>query len=148
MSPLKSAAFIVVFVLAGFSLRADDDQTTHAADVNRDLILDFYQMGIVHGDVSGAFSLYVSQAYRDHTSTGPQGFAKGEQAMVERVLAMQDRQIVVQRIIAEGDSVAVHARAVSKQGTGDTEMIDLYRLNGKKITDHWGFTKPVPSRAQ
>lgn len=50
----------------------------------------------------------------------------------------------VLRVIAEGDLVAVHSLAIRAPGDRGSSVIDLYRIVGERIVEHWDVSHEVP----
>lgn len=50
----------------------------------------------------------------------------------------------VLRVITDGDLAAVHSLAISEPGTRGTVVVDLFRVAGGKIVEHWDVAHDVP----
>ncbi len=50
----------------------------------------------------------------------------------------------VKRVIAEGDMVVVHSLAKPAPGALGMAVVDIFRVEGDKIVEHWDVTTDVP----
>lgn len=48
------------------------------------------------------------------------------------------------RVIAEDDLVAVHSLAIRGPGDRGSSVVDLYRIAGDRIVEHWDVSHDVP----
>ena len=70
---------------------------------------------------------------------GSEGIIKGSKA---------DFKLVVRRVLADGDMVAVHTQvAGSKPNDGGLRQMHLFRFRGDKIVEYWDITQLVPENA-
>jgi predicted SnoaL-like aldol condensation-catalyzing enzyme len=56
-------------------------------------------------------------------------------------------RIDVKRLVAEGDYVVVHSHFTRWPSDRGTAMVDIYRLEGGRLAEHWDVTEDVPERA-
>ena len=50
----------------------------------------------------------------------------------------------VKRVIAEDDLVAVHSLAIAAPGHKGSAVVDIFRVAGDKIIEHWDLSHDVP----
>jgi predicted SnoaL-like aldol condensation-catalyzing enzyme len=52
----------------------------------------------------------------------------------------------IKRVIADGNLVAVHSHAVFNPGERGLAIVDILRVDGCKIAEHWDVAQPVPEK--
>ena len=52
----------------------------------------------------------------------------------------------VKRVIAEGDMVVVHSLAKPAPAALGMAVVDIFRVEGNKIVEHWDLTADVPEK--
>jgi predicted SnoaL-like aldol condensation-catalyzing enzyme len=88
------------------------------------------------GDIEAFDELIVD----DYIQHNPQG-GNGLQAVKAFFAPIGPVDVEVQRVIADGDLVAVH----SNYKTWNTAGVDIFRFNDDgKIIEHWDVLQPVP----
>jgi len=59
-----------------------------------------------------------------------------------------DFKLIIRRVIAEGDMVAVHTQiSSSKLSEGGLRQVHLFRFMGDKIVEYWDITQNIPENA-
>ncbi len=53
----------------------------------------------------------------------------------------------VKSVFAKGDYVILHVHAVREPGTRGSAIVDIFKLEGGKIVEHWDAVQPVPEKA-
>lgn len=51
----------------------------------------------------------------------------------------------VKRLFVDGDHVIAHVHVVIEPGTPGNAVIDIFRVEGGKIAEHWDAGQPVPT---
>ncbi len=155
MHPSISISIILVLLLSYFVIvvlasRQATKRTHRKADDNKKAVLDFYE-GVYHYDSKNLPLEELDSNYIQHDPS----IAAGRQAFIDHTHALYEkypgRKIDVKRIIADGDYVVVHCWAInnpSNPGDRGDAVIDIFRLQDKKIMEHWGVTQPVPEKAE
>lgn len=120
---------------------AEADQVT----TNRAVVEDFARLFYGERDVPTAFEAHVAVDYIQHNPR----FADGRDAAVEGLTPMfqaPGSRFEVQRILVDGDLAAIHLRA-QPEGRPPLSVIDIYRLDGGRIVEHWDVLQPVPEES-
>jgi predicted SnoaL-like aldol condensation-catalyzing enzyme len=115
-------------------------------EANKQAVLRFYEAGLNKLDYVGA-SRYFGDRYIQHNPTakdGPLGF-KGFVDSLRREHPHTRVEIV--RVIAEGDFVVLHVHAFLEPGDPGLAIVDIYRLDHRKIVEHWDVIQPVPDKS-
>jgi predicted SnoaL-like aldol condensation-catalyzing enzyme len=94
--------------------------------------------------VGEAFAFLVSDAYRQHNPTIPDGPAAAVEALTPKFDGSPDARFEVQRSLVDGDLAMVHVRA-SRPGSPDAAVADIYRFENGRIVEHWDELQPVPA---
>jgi predicted SnoaL-like aldol condensation-catalyzing enzyme len=53
----------------------------------------------------------------------------------------------IKRVFADGDYVILHVHAVREPGTRGSAIVDIFKLEGGKIVEHWDVVQPIPDKA-
>jgi predicted SnoaL-like aldol condensation-catalyzing enzyme len=70
---------------------------------------------------------------------GAEGIMKGSKA---------DFKLVIRRVLADGDVVAVHTQiSSSKPSEGGLRQVHLFRFMGDKIAEYWDITQMIAQNA-
>jgi predicted SnoaL-like aldol condensation-catalyzing enzyme len=55
---------------------------------------------------------------------------------------LRDATVTAKHLLADGDLVAVHTHVATPQG--DLATVDLFRVDGGLIVEHWDVVQPIP----
>jgi predicted SnoaL-like aldol condensation-catalyzing enzyme len=115
---------------------------------NRAIVTRFADLFYRQRKVDEAFSSYVVPNYIQHNP----GLADGREAAITALrplFARQDHSFAIERILVDGDLAAIHVRVTSPTppGTHGAAVVDLYRLAGGKIVEHWDVIQLVPEKS-
>jgi predicted SnoaL-like aldol condensation-catalyzing enzyme len=143
----------VATLLAGCALFGDrrepepDAAAAAAASTaaNKRLVVDFYRTVFVEKKVREGFERYVSQDYVQHNPL----IATGREAAVKALTPRVTRESMtdIKRVIAESDLVVLHVHARTNLKDRGRAVVDIFRVTGGKITEHWDVIQPVPAKA-
>ncbi len=147
---LSRAAFLLVLFgqLACSSVPVNRDGEALTRDVeqeeqNKKTVLAFYQAAINDKDFEAA-SVYMGEDYIQHNplaATGPSGL----KAFVDFARKQAPNfKVEFKRVLADGDYVVVHCRATSGPDDRGSAVIDIFRLEGGKVVEHWDVIQPIP----
>ena len=141
---------IGLIALAAVALAAPGAQA-QAVDVaklerNKKIVTALYNAALNDKDFEKARQ-YLGDKYIQHNpvaADGPEGL-KGFIAFLRDKFPNNKSEI--KRIFAEGDYVIVHVHAMREPGTRGFAIIDIFRLEGDKVVEHWDAVQPVPEKA-
>jgi predicted SnoaL-like aldol condensation-catalyzing enzyme len=77
--------------------------------------------------------------------------AAGKTALIayerDRVVSREaeGRKVETARVVADGNLVLTHGRATTSADPRGVARVDLYRVRGGKIVEHWDVVQPIPS---
>jgi len=107
-----------------------------------------YAAEVAKGDVEGAIQRYFADDYRQHSPEIADG-KQGAIAYLRREWGDKAGGVRptlgLQRIVAEGDLVLVHYLYTDPAGK-QSAHVDIFRIRGGKIHEHWDLKQPVPAR--
>ena len=99
------------------------------------------------GDVQRAFDTYAAPNFRHHNPHF-RGDAKSlASAMAENAAQNPEKQLDVERVIEEGDLVAVHGRVRLKADAPEIALVHIFRFEGDRIAELWDIGQAPPDRS-
>jgi len=138
-------ALVAFLAAACFPLAALAGNTPQE-EANKKAVLAFYDAGLNQKDFAAA-SQYFGAHYIQHNplaKDGPEGF----KAFLEFLRARYPQShSEIKQVFADGDYVIVHVHAVREPGTRGNAIVDIFRLEGGKIVEHWDVVQPIPDQA-
>lgn len=115
----------------------------------KDLVLRFFRMAFVEQQVEKAFEQYVSL---DHIQHNPNIPGNGARLSAEFLSAFMKKfpkgTISIERVIAEDNLVVIHARGKLSPEDRGIALVDIFRVEGDKIVEHWDVIQPMPERSE
>ena len=93
--------------------------------------------------VRAAFEFLVSDDYRQHNPTIPDGPEAAIAMLTPKFDLSPEASFEIQRILVDGDLAMVHVKA-SRPGAPDAAVADIYRFDGDRIVEHWDVLQQVP----
>ena len=135
--------FALALSLLAAAERAGASQVAPAAcsgteTENRAVVLRFYETALVQREVRRGFETFVSPAFVEHKPDVASGDREGTIGMLEGLIqSFPEARWEVLRAVAEGDMVAVHARATLVPGLPPYAVADFFRVAGCRIVEHW-----------
>ena len=115
-------------------------------DFNRPIVLDFVELFYRQRQVRKAFEKHVGEPYAQHNPNILDGREAAIAALEPKFSAPQAR-FAVQRVLVDGDLAAVHVQARLTPESRGGAVVDLFRLAGGKIVEHWDVLQAVPEQA-
>nr|WP_166181016.1 nuclear transport factor 2 family protein [Altererythrobacter segetis] len=108
-------------------------------------MLAFYKEALVGLKPRPAFERHMSAGFIEHKPDVPEGTRAATASFLEQLIANAPQpKWTVERTIAEGDLVFLHARFSPAAGAADYAIADVFRLSGCKIVEHWDVVAPPP----
>lgn len=141
--PVLMRAFAaLLFSVLACAAQASPEQEA----ANKAAVLAFYEKGLNQKDADAALK-YVGDRYVQHNpnaADGPEGFRQFIAFLRDRYPASHSE---IKRVFTDGDYVILHVHAVREPGTRGNAIIDIFRLEGGKIVEHWDAVQPIPEKA-
>jgi predicted SnoaL-like aldol condensation-catalyzing enzyme len=113
----------------------------------KEVVTRFMTSFYIDKQVRKAFETWVDPGYIQHNPMAATGRAAAI-AFLEPFFANNPNMAYsIHRIIADGNLVAVHASG--KMGPTDRGMsvVDILRVEGCKVVEHWDVLQPVPEKS-
>lgn len=129
--------------MKGYICASPDSQYTEQERRNRDVVLDFYEAGVNRRDYTAAFR-HLGNRYIQHNpnaTDGPDGF---REFFTYIETHFPKFRVEIKRVFVEGDMVAVHVRSFDGPTKNGEAGVDIFRLEGGKIVEHWDVIQPIP----
>ena len=124
------------------SLYAD---TLKLQEFNKKLVADFYQQLFGDKDIS-AIDKYIGDVYIQHNPGLKDGKEALKQGAVLWFKGAPKEKINIQHIGADGKFVYIHTKA--GRGSKIVSVLDIFRLENGKITEHWDIIQEVPAKTE
>ena len=118
-------------------------RATDLAETNKHLFLDAFAR-FAAGDVD-VLRTVLHEDFVEHSPGNP----SGRDAWVDFIAAspLVSARMQLQRVLADGDLVAVHYRAAFPDGSPDLAVVDIWRFADGLIVERWDVVQPVPDAA-
>lgn len=98
-------------------------------------------------DVRKAFETWVDPGYVQHNPMAATG-REAAIAFLEPFFAGHpDIRYSIARVIADGNLVAIHSHGVFSPGDRGIAVVDILRIEGCKVMEHWDVVQAVPEKA-
>ncbi|HET7319178.1 MAG TPA: nuclear transport factor 2 family protein [Nitrospirota bacterium] len=140
----KRAARAVFFglVLLAFPVLGAETQQ----DRNKRTVVEFYEKAINQKDFEAA-SKYMGPRYTQHNPLAADG-PEGLRAYLQYLRATYpNSHSEIKRVFADGDYVILHVHAVRAPGTRGSAIVDIFKLEGGKVVEHWDVIQEIPEKA-
>jgi len=113
----------------------------------KQVVTKFMTSFYIDKQVRKAFETWVDPGYIQHNPMA----ATGRDAAIgflEPFFANNPAvQYEIKRIIADGNLVAVHSQGHFAAGDGGVAIVDILRVKGCKVMEHWDVVQPVPEKS-
>ena len=138
----SSSLLATLLALAAIPAGAADCHLTPKQVVEK-FMNEFY----VEKKVRSAFENWVDPGYIQHNPMA----ATGRQAAIDFLEPFfannPDVNYSIKRIIADGDLVAVHSHGKFAAGDRGIAVVDILRVKGCRIMEHWDVVQQVPEKS-
>lgn len=116
-----------------------------SVEENRQIVIAFYNEGLVGLKPRQAFERYMSSDFIEHKPDVPEGTRAQTATFLEKLIAdVPTARWKIERTIAEGDMVFLHARFTPAPGAPEYALADVFRLKDCKIVEHWDVVGAPP----
>ena len=116
---------------------------TREEQATLDFVLSMYREVLIKMD-SSKVDQYLSPQYIQHSSLAAPGLASLK-AFLDKVKAESpDATQQIKRAFVDGDHVIVHVHVVRWPGDPGLAVVDIFRVAGGRIVEHWDVLQEVP----
>lgn len=116
-----------------------------SAEANRQVVLAFYNEGLVALQPRTAFEKYMASDFVEHKPDVPEGTREAAATFLEQLIAsVPNPRWEVLRTISERNMVFLHGRFTPAAKAPPYAVADVFRLENCKIAEHWDVVAPPP----
>ncbi|MCW3835627.1 nuclear transport factor 2 family protein [Sphingomonas canadensis] len=121
----------------------DAECTLTPKEVVTKFVTEFY----VGKKVRQAFETWVDPGYIQHNPMAASGRDAAIRFLEPFFANNPDIRYEIKRIIADGNLVAVHTHGRFSNEDRGIAVVDILRVEGCKVMEHWDVVQPVPEKA-
>lgn len=112
-------------------------------ETKKEKAVSFLQL-VASGEVREAYRKYIGSNFRHHNP-----FFRGDAdslmlAMEENAIESPHKILEVQRVLEDGENVAVHSHIKQSQADLGAAVVHLFRFENELIVELWDVGQPVP----
>lgn len=125
-------------------------QTASAAQCRltpKQVVTKFMTQFYLDKDVKGAFETWVDPGYIQHNPMAATGRDAAIAFLAPFFANNPQIHYEIKRIIADGSLVAVHSHGSFKPGDPGVAVVDILRVKGCRVMEHWDVVQPVPAKS-
>ncbi|HWS52013.1 MAG TPA: nuclear transport factor 2 family protein [Microbacterium sp.] len=120
--------------------------TSRTQDAKR-VVLDFFDLAFVKREPEQARDRYLGTAYTQHNPTAPDGAEIFPTLIGGLFSQAPEASFHLKRAIAEDDLVVLHYNLKMFPDDLGQAVVDIFRVEGGRIVEHWDVMQPVPAEA-
>lgn len=146
---------------------ADAPPPRSTAEQNKQIVIAFTEQVFNQHDAAGAYAKYAAPDFHHHAQWSMpnadhrQIVAHNIESFAQQAQKFPKSRREIKQVIADGDLVMVHSQALDGPGVGEPvvnmkkggekapktgeQVVDIYRLAGGKIVEHWEVSQVTTS---
>jgi predicted SnoaL-like aldol condensation-catalyzing enzyme len=117
---------------------------TDQLEANKRIVREFHDLAFNQRQPEAAVAKYMGPYYRQHNP----GAGDGRESFIGFVKGFAQTypalRVDSKRMIAEGDYVVTHSHLIREPGDRGMALMDIHRLEGGKIVEHWDVVQEIP----
>ncbi|HDR7624024.1 TPA: ester cyclase [Bacillus mycoides] len=113
---------------------------------NKKMVVDFYNEVFNKHNID-IIPKYVSQDYQQHNPFVADGRKAFMDFFKEDFVKNPNSTAEIKRVVAEGDTVALHVHSRANSQDKGVAIVDIFRIKNGKIVEHWDVIQEIPSEA-
>ncbi|MFN0041162.1 MAG: ester cyclase [Burkholderiales bacterium] len=114
-------------------------------EANKKLVVDFYRKALDQKDLA-AVDKYLGP-YRQHNPQAADGPEELKGFINYLKSTAPDFRFEIKRVFADGDYVILHVHGIPAPGARGMAIVDIFRVNGEKIVEHWDVIQEIPEKS-
>jgi predicted SnoaL-like aldol condensation-catalyzing enzyme len=137
---------------AGLALGAAQAGVAASADAAKcrlapkEVVTRFMTALYVDKQVRAAFETWVDSGYIQHNPMAQTGRQAAIDFLEPFFAQHPDIHYSIKRIMADGNLVAVHSQGKFSADDRGIAVVDILRVEGCKVVEHWDVVQPVPEK--
>ncbi len=139
MTKIALTLATLIFASTAYTARGAD---APQREENKKVVLEFYEQAVNRKDFEAA-SKYLGSQYIQHgqmAADGPEGLKGFIRYLREK---FPNSHSEIKRVFVDGDYVILHVHAVREPGTRGVAIVDIFRLRGGKVVEHWDVHEDI-----
>ena len=113
----------------------------------KQVVTRFMTQFYVDKKVREAFETWVDPGYIQHNPMAQTGRDAAVQFLEPFFAQHPEIHYSIARVIADGNLVAVHSHGTFAPGDRGIAVVDILRVEGCKVMEHWDVVQPVPEKS-
>ncbi len=113
----------------------------------KQVVTKFMTTFYVDKQVRKAFETWVDTGYIQHNPYAATGRDAAIGFLEPFFASNPNMHYEIKRIIADGNLVAVHAHGTTGPSDRGISVVDVLRVKGCKVMEHWDVVQPVPEKS-
>lgn len=144
---LRSALLAAALSLSSIAAGAASDVGAKCDLSPKQVVTRFMTALYVDKQVRAAFETWVDPGYVQHNPMAQTGRQAAIDFLEPFFAQHPDIHYSIKRVMADGDLVAVHSHGVFSADDRGIAVVDILRVKGCKVTEHWDVIQPVPEKS-
>ncbi|WP_242299724.1 ester cyclase [Bacillus cereus group sp. BfR-BA-01448] len=113
---------------------------------NKKMVVDFYNEVFNKHNID-IIPKYVSEDYKQHNPFVADGRKAFMDFFKEDFVKNPNSSAEIKRVVAEGDTVALHVYSRTNSQDKGVAIVDIFRIKDGKIVEHWDVIQEIPNEA-
>ncbi|HDR7355984.1 ester cyclase (plasmid) [Bacillus wiedmannii] len=113
---------------------------------NKKMVVDFYNEVFNKHNID-IIPKYVSEDYQQHNPFVADGRKAFMDFFKEDFVKNPNSSAEIKRVVAEGDTVALHVHSRTNSQDKGVAIVDIFRIKDGKIVEHWDVIQEIPNEA-
>jgi predicted SnoaL-like aldol condensation-catalyzing enzyme len=143
----KKMRLTLTLCAVALALTATSAQAAKCKLKPKEVVTRFMTEFYVNKQVRKAFETWVDPGYIQHNPMAATGRDAAIGFLESFFASTPGVSYSIRRIIADGNFVAVHAHGKFSAEDRGIAVIDILRVEGCKVMEHWDVVQPVPEKA-
>jgi len=138
---------LTLFIAAASLMTANVASAGSCGLTPKQIVTRFMTTFYVDRKVREAFETWVDPGYIQHNPMAATGRDAAVGFLAPFFEQHPEMHYSIKRIIADGDLVAVHSHGAMGANDRGLAVVDILRVKGCKVVEHWDVVQPVPEKS-
>ncbi len=135
----------------GHSIKGENAESVSKDNVtekekNKKMVVDFYNEVFNKHNID-IIPKYVSEDYKQHNPFVADGRKTFMDFFKEDFVKNPNSSAEIKRVVAEGDTVALHVHSRTNSQDMGVAIVDIFRIKDGNIVEHWDVIQEIPNEA-